>query len=566
MKKKITNILLPLLFGCWVLSSCTNDKTHFSISETNCNFKTFATGVQSPVNFGWKLYSDLNNQKQVAYQILVSDNLEELQKEKGNVWNSGKINSSESVNILVKDLNLKSGCYYFWKAKVWSEEGLESNWSKPDTIITALDENNWKPAKWIGLEEMDDSLIFAPGIPTWGHNTKGKAVRRPLVPMFRKEFRTKENIKSALLFISGLGQYKAYINGKQITDDFLTPGWTHYQKTCLYNTYDITSEIQSGQNALGAIVGNGFYNINNERYRKLLITYGMPKLIAKLKIEYTDGTTEEFNTDDSWKVSASPVTYSSIYGGESYDARLEQSGWTENGFNDSRWNNVLLAKNPGGKLIPQTISPIKPIEHFKPGEIKQIDNNSYLIDFKQNASGIFKIKVQGKKGDTIKLIPSELINEDNTAFQKFTGSPHYYEYILKGEGIETWQPMFCYYGFRYLQVSGAHPSSLKKTEEEAELLDITMLHTYNSTPHTGSFWCSNPLFNQIDTIIRYSMQSNMQSVLTDCPHREKLGWTEQTYLLGNSLQYNFMMYHLYNKLVNDMMDSQRENAGICHFW
>ncbi|MBN2764499.1 MAG: family 78 glycoside hydrolase catalytic domain, partial [Bacteroidales bacterium] len=205
---------------------------------------------------------------------------------------------------------------------------------------------------------------------------------------------------------------------------------------------------------------------------------------------------------------------------------------------------------------------VKEQESFEPQKIIRLGTDTFLYDFGQNASGIFLLHVIGNKGDTVRLWPGELINEDNTINQRATGRPHYYEYILRGDEYETWQPLFSYYGFRYIQVEGAHPVACDSGSLRPEIQGLRMLHTFNSAPHTGGFMCSNPLFNQIDTLIRYAIQSNLQSVLTDCPHREKLGWLEQTYLMGRSVQHNYEVYHLYRKLVDDMMDCQRENGLV----
>lgn len=563
MQIRTRQILLNTCFVAFIIAGCNKTEETISISKIQCNYKVSPIGVSNPVRFNWVISSDQRKQYQSAYQILISDNKEDIDNDKGNIWDSEIVKSGTSVGILKDDLNLQPGKRYYWKVKIWDKNNVPSAWSKPGSFITGLFQpEDWDKAQWISMEEMDDSLLLVPGMPTWGKNTKNIATRRPIVPMFRKEFSLNKKIKSAFLFISGLGQYKAWVNGSQVSSDFLSPGWTHYQKTCLYNIYDITDLVEKGDNAIGVVVGNGFYNINNERYRKMLITYGMPKMIAKIMITYTDGSIESVVSGKDWKVTSSPITFTSIYGGENYDARLEQEDWDQPDFDDKAWRKVLLAKAPGGKLIAETTYPVKVMETFSPKRVVETGKDSFMIDFGQNASGIFKIKVKGNKGDTVTIVPSELINEDNTAFQRFTGSPHYYQYILKGDGVETWQPRFSYYGFRYVQVYGAQPTDFYKDRNKPKLLDITMLHTYNSAPHTGSFWCSNELFNQIDTLIRYGMQSNIQSLISDCPHREKLGWIEQTYLLGGSLQYNFDMYHLFSKLVRDMMDTQRKSGLI----
>jgi alpha-L-rhamnosidase len=533
-----------------------------NVSHLQCNYKENPVGINSSPQFGWILQSDTRNQFQTAYQIMVSDDAGKLDKNIGTTWDTKKVTSSQSILISYQGKPLEGGKEYYWKVKVWDKNGHESAWSNGAKFTTALfGQGDWMGAKWIGLEDMPDSLILIPGIEVWGHKVKGIATRRPLVPMFRDEFKSSKEIASAYLFITGLGQYKGYINGKPVSNDFLSPGWTLYNKTCLYDTYDVTTLLKKGDNAIGVMVGNGFHNINSERYHKMLITFGMPKMICRLKIKYEDGSEENVVSGTNWKAAPSPVTFSSIYGGEDYDAQLEQDGWDKPGFNDKNWQQVLPAKAPGGLLEPETAYPITVHESFHPVKVDHPAIDTFLYDFGQNASGIVQIKVTGKRGQKVRLYPGELVNAKGFINQNATGRWHYYEYTLKGEGVETWQPQFTYYGFRYVQVTGAVPDSIEKTSEKPRLVGITSIHTYNSAPREGSFSCSNELFNRINQLILYAIQSNLQSVVTDCPHRERLGWLEQTYLMGGSIQYNFQLYHLYSKLVNDMIDSQ-DSTGL----
>jgi alpha-L-rhamnosidase len=284
-------------------------------------------------------------------------------------------------------------------------------------------------------------------------------------------------------------------------------------------------------------------------------------VIGLVRVEYRDGRTEDIITDSTWRTAPSPVVFSSIYGGEDYDARLEQKGWNTAVFNDAAWRNVVYVDGP--PLHEQQEAPLKVWERFAgkrvaassasdastaPGA-KMVEPEIY--DLGQNISGIVRIRVRGHRGDTVRIIPGELMHPDGTANQRATGSPYYFTYILKGEGVETWTPQFSYYGFRYLQV-----------ETPATLLDIQGLHTSSEGPPVGSFSCSNELFNRINSLIRWSIRNNMASVLTDCPTREKLGWLEQTNLMGNSIQYNYDLSRLYRKMIGDMMMAQTSGGLI----
>lgn len=546
-------------------SSCTtNENTFLSVQnlKSTINEKPITTR-KIDVFFSWQISSEHRNQLQSAYQIEVAINPDDLKTSKNILWDSGKINSDKSALVLGDGLELKSAQTYFWKVKIWNQDGKESSWSGLACLKTGLfSENDWVDAKWIGYKDLPAAKRMVPGVHGNGDKLGDKCVDRPVVPLFRNEFEVAEDMESATLFISGLGQYEASINGEKVGIAFLTPGWTNYDKTVLYNSYDVTSMIKPGKNAVGAIVGNGFYNINRERYRKLVIAYGEPRLLAQLRIRYKDGTEKIIVSGADWKASPSPIIFTSIYGGEDYDARLEQGGWNQANFNDQSWQQAVLVTPPSGKLTEEKDYPLEIKDTFSAMTIKKLSDGAYLYDFAQNASGIVEIKVQGKKGQEIRLTPAELITKDGQPNQSATGSPNFFSYILKGDGVETWSPRFTYTGFRYVKVEGAVPASEKVRTDAAQLIDMKLLHNRNSTPQTGTFSCSSELFNRTFELINWGIKSNLQSVLTDCPHREKLGWLEQTFLMGSAIHYNFDLYQLYSKQVNDMMEAQLDNGLV----
>ena len=419
--------------------------------------------------------------------------------------------------------------------------------------------NAWNNAKWIAFEQLQDSMVVVPGVHHSGDKLGNKAKKRSVVPMFRKDFILSDNIKNASINICGLGHYELYINGNKIGDRFLSPGWTYYQKRILYNTYDITKQMKNGDNAIGVLVGNGFYNINRERYRKLVIAYGYPKLIFNIKIEYKNGSVENIVSDENCKVAPSPITFSSIFGGEDYDATLEQPGWSNFGFEDSKWQKPVLADVSTDKLVLEKDFPLKIMQKFNPQRTFKSKTGRTIYDFGQNASGIISLKVKGNKGAQIKIQPDELINKYGNITQRSGGGPYEFNYTLKGEGIEEWQPRFTYYGFRYADVEIVEPANINT---KTEVIELNMLHTRNSSPTVGTFQCSDTLFNKIFELINWGIKSNMASIATDCPHREKLGWLEQAYLIGPSMHYNFDIHTLYNKIVDDMIDSQLDNGLV----
>lgn len=548
------------LLVVFLAASCAGPKVPIRIAETSV--EGLATerplvGCQQP-RFSWKLHADFGGTAQSAWQIVVGDSPQGA--EAGNLWNSGKVESAQSLLIPYAGSPLKSGTCCYWRVKVWDQLGNESAWSNLAAFQTGLaDSADWSGARWIGYEQLPAAKRVVCGVTGYGDLSMDKVEQRAVVPMFRKAFQSTSELISATLYISGLGQFEASLNGQTIGDDFLSPDWSHYDKTVFYRAFDVTRLVVRGDNALGVIVGNGFHYNNRERYRKLIIAYGFPRMICRLLLNYADGTSVSLVSDESWKTAPSAITYTGIYGGEDYDAQLEQPGWNGAGFDDSAWKQALLVDAPAGQLKVAMNHPVRVMEQFEPVSVKRLNDTVFVYDFGQNASGIVRIKLKGEKGKTVKLLPGECLAGDGSVSQRGSGSPYYFSYTLKGEGDESWQPRFSYAGFRYVQVENARPDSV--SSDRPVLLSIRSLHTRNSAPETGTFSCSNPLFNQIFTLINWGIKSNLQSVMTDCPTREKLGWIEQTQLMGTSVHFNFDLYGLYQKLLADMADAQTA-AGL----
>ena len=558
--KQIITFAILLLVAC----SCNVKSSKIKVDQLTCDYSYDPLGVESKTpKLSWIIQSDQNDTKQSAYRIMVANNENHLSKDSANVWDSGKIESSNSVMVPFGGNLLKSGTKYFWKVKVWDQNGNESDWSQiASWQMGLMNAEDWDNAQWIGYDEMPQSKRVVPGVTGYGDLAKNKVEKRDVIPLFRKEFQFKKDIVSATLFITGIGQYSAYLNGNKIGNGFLTPGWSDYDKTVFYNTYDVTSDLAEGENAIGVIIGSGFSYINKERYRKLIIAYGYPKMICKLAIQYEDGTNETLVSGADWKTSPSPITYTSIYGGEDYDARREMKGWDQAGFDDSKWQSALLVQPPGGKLKADMDYPVSVMDTFDPVDVKQLNDSTFIYDFGQNASGTIDLKIKGQKGQQVRFYPGEALNDDSTVSQRSSGSPYYLTYTLNGQGEESWHPHFTYYGFRYVEVVGAQPQKDGAQTDLPQIIQLKSLHTRNSAPSVGAFECSNKLFNETFTLINWAIKSNLQSVVTDCPHREKLGWIEQTHLMGEGIHFNFDTYHLYKKLISDMMDAQTPSGLI----
>ncbi|WP_295119495.1 family 78 glycoside hydrolase catalytic domain [uncultured Chitinophaga sp.] len=522
-----------------------------------CEYRENPLGVENRAPaFSWIIRASQNNVSQTAYRLLVADDPALLQRDQGNIWDTQKTSTALSQQIKYNGPALKPGKKYWWKVMVWDNKGKYSAWSKPAYWqMGLLSAQDWAGAKWIAHDVIEDTAIIAPHVHLGGKKAWG--TRRNILPLFRKTFTLAKPVKSATAFISGLGHFEMSMNGRKTGDHFLDPGWTNYEREAQYVTFDITGQCKPGANAIGVMLGNGFYYIPSQRYRKMTGAYGLPKMIVRVDITYTDGTTENIISDESWRTTPSPIIFSSIFGGEDYDAALEQAGWNTASFDARNWKPVQVTT--GIPLVSQMAEPVKVMERFKPIHIKEIIPGTRVYDLGQNFSGIPFIKVKGNKGDTVKITPAELVNEDGTANQKASGPPSYFTYILKGEGTETWHPRFSYYGFRYLEVQCMAADS---TKARPSITLIEGLHTRNAAAKAGAFSSSNELFNKTYALIDWAIKSNTVSVYTDCPHREKLGWLEQTHLMGASVHFNYDAASLFRKVIRDMMNAQYEDGKV----
>lgn len=553
--KKLLIFFLPLLCSFQLFAG------KVEVKNLQCQYISDPLGVEIlKPQLSWKIISSQRNVMQTAYRILVADNLFSLEKNDGNVWDSKKVPSAQSIQVSYAGRKLESQKIYYWKVIVWDNKGSESSWSNTAKwqmgLFTPAD---WKGAQWIAYEKMSDSLRIVPAIHGNGKSSSG--YENEILPLLRKEFIVTKTVKNATVFISGLGHFDLRLNGKKVDDHFLDAGWTQYDKHALYVTFDITNRLKQGKNAVGVMLGNGFYYIPHERYRKLTGAYGYPKMICCIAVEYTDGSVENIISDSSWKTHSGPITFTSIYGGEDYNANQEQSGWDSPLFNDKSWKIIIKVDGPP-VLSSQTTAPLKVLDSFSVKNITEPKPGIWVYDLGQNLSGIPKISVKGKKGSRVRMWPAELLKDDGLITQEAVGSPVYFDYTLKGEGVERWQPQFTYYGFRYIQVEGCVPQGESNPDNLPVVTGIQSLHIRNSAGHIGEFSCSNNLFNRTYNLIDWAIKSNIVSVFTDCPHREKLGWLEESHLVGPSIRYNYDIASLCQKVVKDMINAQTDDGLV----
>jgi len=540
-----TVVLLGVLcLSCAVSTPNVTVKGSLIPTDLRCEYVQNPLGVDvSQPRLFWKLQSITENQHQTAYQILVASSAELLSKDKSNLWNTKKVKSDKTVHIPYKGKTLKSSQQVFWKVRVWDKNGLASLWSQPASwTMGLLNEADWQ-AKWITANPPKGVL--------------GRTDKDPL-PIFRKPFRLSKPVKKATIHICGLGHYELSINGRRVGDYEMDPGWTNYRKTCLYSSYDVTSMLESGDNVIGVMLGNGMYNVPGGRYTKFKGTFGPPKLICQMYVTFDDGSTQVIASDETWKYALGPIVFTCIFGGEDYDARREQAGWDRPGFDDKAWSAAKVCDGPGGKLVAQYAPPIKVADYLPAVAIQRLEDGQYEVDCGVNLSARPLIKVRGPSGSQVVIKCAERPGETWT---KRGG--HSYTYTLKGQGEEAFRPRFTYFSFQYLYISGVdRPDDANSGGEKPLLLEAGSEFLTSSAAVVGGFKCSNALFNDINAMIDRSVRSNLQSVVTDCPHREKLGWLEVPHLMGPSILYHRDVYNLYRKICRDTSESQLDSGLV----
>ncbi|MDP4239181.1 MAG: family 78 glycoside hydrolase catalytic domain [Bacteroidota bacterium] len=571
-----------LIFLLLVVSVVSEAQVSIVPVNLRCDSWSNPCGIDiSTPALSWTISMDVRSRAihQKAYQVLVSSSQEKLLANQGDMWNSGKIKSSQMSQLIYAGNSLKSGRQYWWKVKIWDAKGKESHWSEPATwTMGVLSATDWH-ARWItaaGAEKNAHQYQSAksdfnlrrdlPEFRAFGP--------KPTDPNFssmllRKEFSSTSGLKRAVVQVSGLGQYELYVNGTKTGDYLLAPGWSYYPKTVLYDTYDVTNQIKTGANAIGLILGNSMYNIQPDsvRYVKFLGTFGPLKAIVQLQLEYGNGDVRVVGSDSTWQVSTGPVTYSNFYAGEDFDARLVPMGWNmPNQKDDARWTRAIECAGPGGELkgLSCASAPVKAIEKLNPIQITQLKPNLWVYDLGQNASVMPEIRVKGTAGASVRIIPAELLNPtgtvDRTSATQDGVRPAWWQYtIATNNKTEHWIPQFFYQGARYLQVE-LFPAKADSVLPTVEMLKGLVVHS--SAEPIGTFSCSNELFNKIYQLVRWAQRSNMMSILTDCPQREKQGWLEQYHLNGPSLRYNFDLSTNFRKAMNDMADCQLSNGLI----
>ncbi|MCS7120133.1 MAG: family 78 glycoside hydrolase catalytic domain [Nitrososphaerota archaeon] len=499
-------------------------------TELFCEYAVNPLGVDvAKPRLSWTLNHEERGRMQSAYQILVASWQENIFNDVGDMWDSGKVYSNKSTNIEYGGKLLESCKTYYWKVRWWDDKGRISPWSKIATFETGiLHQEEWK-ARWIS-----------------GGN------------LLRHRFILNGKVKSARAYVSGLGYYELRINGEKVGDRHLDPAWTDYEKVVLYSTYDVSNMLRDGENVVGIILGNGRYNVKPHR-RNSFKHYGDPRAILQMRIELTNGEQVLITTNEEWRAAKGPILEDDIYDGETYDARLEPKGWDLWGYDDSEWDQAKIVDPPGGRLVSQaTFPPIRAIRTVQPVNITNPKPGVFVFDFGQNFTGWVRIIVSGARGTVVKLRFAEILNSDGT----INTAPNVRAactdtYILRGEGLEVYEPRFTYHGFRYVEVTG-FPGV-------PNIFTLQGIVVHTDVRPSGSFLCSNQLVNSIHKNILWSQLSNLMSIPTDCPQRaERMGWLGDAQLTAEEAIYNFYldMASFYTKWLRDIALSQKEDGSL----
>ena len=530
--KLMKNIFYAFLIVLFLTNACTNEQV--LVKELKCEYLTDPLGVDllNP-RLSWKIESATNGQKQTAYQIIVSTNKDSIEADTGNLWDTEMVKLNQSTHIIYGGKELHSGEKVYWKVRVWDMDNKPSAWSEISTWEMGLDSFEWD-AKWIGFIEYK----------------KLKLEERNPAIYFQKTSQLPDQVKKARAYISGLGYYELHINGKKVGDHVLSPNHTNYDRRqsqenmeessvrdmasrVLYETWDISSYLMEGENLFDVSLGNGWY-FQNKREEDPPYSYDTPRFIAQFEIEFEDGTTQQILSDNSWDASFGPIVHNGLYSGEIYDARLEEK----------KWKKAIIVRPPEGKLKAQMSPPDRIIRTIKPISMTLSGENAYTFDLGEMISGWARLKINGPEGTSIRM---KFHEEDGPSYGQTD------TYILNGNGSETWEPHFVWHAFRYIEVFSSIPLNLD---------NITGVVVNTDVKSAGTFESSNELFNKIVENYKRTQLGNLHGgISSDCPHRERRGYTGDGQIATQAAILNFDMAAFYTKWINDFQDSQNPTTG-----
>jgi len=540
--KKWTTLVAGLLFFA------TTAFAAVSVDGLRCEYLKNPQGLDVAVpRLSWQLTSNERGTMQSAYQVLVASTPELLKKDLGDLWDSGQISSDQSVQVEYGGKRLGSGTACHWKVRVWTGPKAVTKWSPmAQWTMGLLDTNDWK-GQWIGNAVPADNLQQKTPLPA---------------PLLRKTFEVSKPIRRATAYICGLGYYEMQLNGAKVGDRVLDPMITQYDKRVAYVTHDVTKQLVRGKNAIGLELGNSWYNATfGEAWNFDKAPWrAQPQMLLQLNIDYADGSTQQVVSDGAWKLLSGPIVFDQTRIGEFYDARLEKPGWSKADYDDSSWGAVAVREAPKGALAAANVEPIKVMQTLTTTKLTEPKPGVYVFDLGQNIAGWPLLRVKGPSGTTVRLKCGELLNADGTVNQKNI-SPHVRSkdfqldtYTLKGGGMEVWEPKFTFHGFQYVEVEG-FPG-----KPDASAISGRAVHT--AFEQAGSFECSNELLNQIERATVWSYVGNFVGYPSDCPHREKNGWTGDAQLAVQLGLEHFRAEAAYTEWVRDIASMVRADGKL----
>ena len=493
--------------------------------------------VRQP-RLSWQIQSGRRGTMQSAYQIQVAVATVDFEGQRNLLWDSGKVKSDESIQRVYEGPQLRSAQRYFWRVRVWDDVGEASSWSSPAFWEMGLLQSSDWLASWIEPDLTEDTSAPQPS------------------PLLRDTFQSKGPVKEARAYVTSHGLYEMYLNGQRVGDAVFTPGWTSYNKRLQYQTYDVTSFLRRGANALGIVLGSGWFrgNIGFNGHRNF---YGdRLALLVQLRIDYADGSHQIVGTDQHWKSATGPILMSEIYHGETYDARLEKPGWTLPAYDDKDWSGVKVGEYRKDILIAPAGPPVRRTEELKPVRIIKTPAGETVVDFGQNMVGWVRLKCQGARGVTVTLRHAEVLDKAGNFYAaNLRGAKQTVKYTLKGGGLETFEPHFTFQGFRYVSVEG-FPGELT-----TDSLSGIVIHS--DMERASEFETSNPLINQLQHNIVWGQKGNFLDVPTDCPQRdERLGWTGDAQVFARTAIFNMNTAGFYTKWLRDMAADQLQNGSV----
>jgi alpha-L-rhamnosidase len=531
-------LLIPLLFlsGAALAAETTDLRTEFRVNPIGID--------ETAPRLSWRLLSRTRGDRQTAWQIQVAGSAEKLRSGDTDIWDSGRQAGAETLHHVYGGPPVQSAKRYWWRVRSWDHEGIPGEWSAPAFWEMGLLKPEDRTGVWICRNE----------------ETKPQPA-----PMFRTEFRLRPEIRSARVYIAGVGYHELRLNGRRVGDHMLDPGYTRYDRRVLTVTHDVTDLVRTGENAIGCTLGTGWFNVDTKapwdfdkaKWR------ASPRVWMQLRVEYRNGAVENFSTSRAWKTSTGGVTFDGIYAGETWDDRRDQPGWDRPGFDDRTWQPAMETTAPKGILSTQNHVPIRITQRLRAVSRREVKPGVWVFDFGQNFAGVAELKTSGPSGTTVRMVYAEKLNPDGTVDPANIGM-HVWahgkeqrfqtdEVVLAGRPIRR-HAQFVYHGFRWVQVTG-YPGT-------PPLDALTGLVLHSDVEPRGEFTCSNELLNRIVTATKWSYRSNLHGIPTDCPHREKNGWTGDAHLASDFGLTFFDPTTVYTKWIQDLADEQMFTGAL----